>query len=192
MRRNNRAGFTLVELLATVAILAIVMAMVSPLATGWWRTQKLQEAIDDLRTDWIKARTVAMDEGRPYRFQVLSDNHGYRIAPNEIEYWPDQTSGVNAPPSGDPDETAGIVMEKTLPENLTFQSADDLVNLGGGNLEATWLFLPDGRAKLLDADGREHQLSNIILSEQGGGRRRQLTMRALTAQASLTSLQQQQ
>lgn len=190
MHLNKRGGFTLVELLATMAILAIVMAMTAPMATGWWRNQKLQEAIDDLRTDWIKARTHAMDEGRQYRFQLLSGNHGYRIAPNEIEQWTDQSNGVNAPPSGDPDEVAGHVIEKTLPDNLIFESATDLVNLGA-NQEATWLFLPDGRAKLLDGDGREHQLASIIVSEQDGSRKRQLTMRALTAQASLTPLGQQ-
>ena len=188
---HRRSGFTLVELLATIAIIAIVSAMTAPLATGWWRNQKLQEAIDDLRTDWIKARTQAMDEGRPYRFQVNSDNKGYRIAPNEIGNWPDQSNGVNAPPTGDPDEIAGLITEKSLPENLTFEAAGDQVNLGGGNTDATWLFLPDGRARLLDSDGREHQSASIILSEQGGGRRRQLTMRALTAQASLTPLTQQ-
>ncbi len=188
---RSRGGFTLVELLATIAIIAIVTAMTAPLATGWWRSQKLQEAIDDLRTDWIKARTQAMDEGRPYRFQVNSDNKGYRIAPNEIGNWTDQSNGVNAPPTGDPDEIAGTVTEKALPENLTFEAASDLVNLGGGNADATWLFLPDGRARLLDSDGREHQSASIILSEQGGGRRRQLTMRALTAQASLAPIPQQ-
>lgn len=190
MSLNKRGGFTLVELLATIAILAIVFAMVSPMATGWWRNQKLQEAIDDLRTDWIKARTHAMDEGRQYRFQVMPGNNRYRIAPNEIGQWPDQGSGVNAPPNGDPDEVAGHLMEKTLPDNLTIEASGDLVNLGG-NPEATWLFLPDGRAKLLDADGREHQLSSIIVSELDGSRKRQLTMRALTAQASLTPLGQQ-
>lgn len=187
----KRGGFTLVELLATVAILAIVTAMTAPMATGWWRNQKLQEAIDDLRTDWIKARTVAMDEGRPYRFQINSDSKGYRIAPNEIGQWQDQSNGVNAPPTGDPDEVGGTIIEKHLPDNLMFEQAGDLVNLGGGNIEASWLFLPDGRAKLLDGDGREHQLASIILSEQDGSRKRQLTMRALTAQASLTPLGQQ-
>ncbi len=191
MRHAKRGGFTLVELLATVAILAIVTAVTAPMATGWWRNQKLQEAVDDLRTDWIKARTVAMDEGRPYRFQINSDSKGYRIAPNDIGNWQDQSNGVNAPPTGDLDEVAGTTIEKNLPDNLMFESAGDLVNLGGGNMEATWLFLPDGRARLLDGDGREHQLASIIISEQGGGRRRQLTMRALTAQASLTPLQQQ-
>lgn len=191
MRLAKRGGFTLVELLATIAILAIVTAMTAPMATGWWRNQKLQEAIDDLRTDWIKARTVAMDEGRPYRFQINSDSKGYRIAPNEIGQWQDQSNGVNAPPTGDPDEVGGTIIEKHLPDNLMFEQAGDLVNLGGGNIEASWLFLPDGRAKLLDGDGREHQLASIILSEQDGSRKRQLTMRALTAQASLTPLGQQ-
>lgn len=188
---SKRSGFTLIELLAVVAIIGIAAGMIAPMATGWWRAQKLQEAIDDLRTDWIKARTIAMDEGRPYRFQVLPNNHGYRIAPNEIAYWPEQSSGVNAPPTGDQEETSGLVLEKTLPDNVQFESASDLVNLSGSNTESTWLFLPDGRARLLDMDGREHQLASIILSEAIGGRRRQLSMRALTAQSQQTPLQQQ-
>lgn len=178
------------ELLATIAIIGITAALVTPLATGWWQAQKLQEALDDLRTNWIKARTVAMDEGRPYRFQILSNGQSYRIAPNEIAYWPDQSNGINAPPTGDPEEGSGMVLEKNLPEHIQFEPANDLVNLSGSNTESTWLFLADGRARLLDADGREHQQASIILSEQGGGRRRQLTMRALTAQSQQVPITQ--
>lgn len=180
---TRRSAFTLVELLAVIAIIAITSAMVAPLATGWWRAQKLQEAIDDLRTDWIKARTIAMDEGRRYRFQIMASNKGYRIAPNEISHWSDQSNGVNAPPTGDAEEASGWVLEKNLPDNVQFEAASDLVNLSGSNTESTWLFLPDGRARLLDADGKEHQQASIIVSEVNGGRRRQLTMRALTAQS---------
>lgn len=189
--RNSRAGFTLVELLSVIAILAFASAVIAPMAANWWMTQRLQGAIDDLRTDWIHARTAAMDEGRVYRFQILSSEQQYRIAPNEIAYWPEQASGVNAPPTGDPDEDAGVVIEKSLPNNLHFEAANDMVNISGGNPDSTWLFLPDGRAKLLDGTGREHQQASILIVEQAG-RRRQLTMRALTAQAQQVPLQQQQ
>jgi prepilin-type N-terminal cleavage/methylation domain-containing protein len=189
---KRRSAFTLVELLATLVIIAVASGIIAPLAAGWWRSHSLQEHLDDLRTDWIKARTLAMDEGRPYRFQILSTGQGYRIAPNEIQYWPDQSSGVNAPPTGDEEEQQGTVIEKTLPNNLLFEEAGDAVNLSSNNQESTWLFLPDGRAKLLDFDGREHQQASIILHETSGQRRRQLTMRALTAQAQQTNLQQQQ
>ncbi len=191
MRHSKRSGYTLIELLATVIIIGVAAGVIAPLATGWWKAQSLQEHIDDLRTDWIKARTLAMDEGRPYRFQILQDGQTYRIAPNEISYWPDQSNGVNAPPTGDAEEQQGMTIQKTLPNNLHFEDAGDLVNLSASNPESTWLFLPDGRAKLLDVDGREHQHASIILFETTGQRRRQLTMRALTAQAQQTSLQQQ-
>ena len=183
-----RSGYNLVELLATLVIIAIVAGVVAPLTVGWWRAQSLQEHIDALRTDWIKARTLAMDEGRPYRFQILGNGQAYRIAPNELFYWPDQLSGVNAPPTGDEEEIPGTIIEKMLPENLFFLEAGDAVSLSGNQLDSTWLFLPDGRAKLLDFEGREHQLSSIILMETTSQRRRQLTMRALTAQAQQTPL----
>jgi type II secretion system protein H len=194
MRNSKRSGFTLVELLAVIVILGITAGVIAPMAAGWWKAQSLQEHIDDLRTDWIKARTLAMDEGRPYRFQIQTqqNGHGYRIAPNEIAYWPEQSSGVNAPPTGDEEEQQGTVLEKTLPNNLQFEDAGDAVNLSTSNTEATWLFLPDGRAKLLDANGREHQQSIIVMLETISQRRRQLTMRALTAQSQITLSQQQQ
>lgn len=190
MRRNSRSAFTLAELLAVLAIIAITAGLVAPMASGWWQAQKLQEAIDDLRTDWIKARTYAMDEGRPYRFAIDQSGQGYRIAPNDIDHWQGASTGVNAPPTGDPDEVPGTVIERHLPNNVLFRSAGDQVNLSAENTESTWLFLPDGRAKLLDSDGRERQSSSIILAEQQGTRVRQLTMRALTAQSQLTPIQQ--
>jgi prepilin-type N-terminal cleavage/methylation domain-containing protein len=190
MRKSNRSAFTLAELLAVVAIIAVTAGIVAPMASGWWNAQKLQEAIDDLRTDWIKARTYAMDEGRAYRFAIDQSGQAYRIAPNEMDYWQSASTGVNAPPTGDPDEVAGNVIERPLPNNVVFRSAGDLVNLSAENNESTWLFLPDGRAKLLDTDGREHQSASIILAEQQGTRVRQLTMRALTAQSQLTPIQQ--
>lgn len=189
--RNNRGGFTLIELLSVIAILAFAAAVIAPMASNWWMSQRLQGAIDDLRTDWIHARTAAMDEGRVYRFQILDNQQAYRIAPNEMDYWPEQANGVNAPPTGDPEENPGVIIEKSLPNNLHFEPANDMVNISGGNLDSTWLFLPDGRAKLLDATGREHQQASIIITEHTG-RRRQLTMRALTAQAQQIPLQQPQ
>lgn len=178
------------ELLATLVIIALISGLAAPSITGWLRGQRLQEAIDDLRTDWVKARTLAMDEGRVYRFQITGDNKGYRIAPNDSGNWSDQSNGVNAPPSSDPDESSGLITEKTLNEIIHFEPANDLVNLSGDNRESTWLFLPDGRARLLDADGREHQQASIILAEPQGGSRRKVTMRALTAQSQIAPIDQ--
>jgi prepilin-type N-terminal cleavage/methylation domain-containing protein len=181
---NKRRGFTIAELLAVVAVVALVAGIGVPMAAGWLRLQRMTEAIDGLRTDWIKARTLAMDEGRPYRFQVLPSLTSYRLAPNEAEFWPEHTTGVNAPPSGSDEESGAWVYEQNLPEGLRFEPSGDAVDIVGGG-ESTWLFLPDGRARLLDPDGHEHEHSSIIVVETEGIRRRQLMMRALTGQARL-------
>jgi prepilin-type N-terminal cleavage/methylation domain-containing protein len=187
-RSNSRPGFTLAELLAVLVLLTIVGGLVAPMSISWFRSQRLGEGVDTLRTDWIKARTLAMDEGRPYRFQVLSDMTGYRLAPNEAQYWPEYASGVNAAPSGSDEEPGGWVYEQRLPEGIVFEPSGDAVNLGASN-EPTWLFLPDGRAKLLDGDGIEHEHATLLLADPASGRRRQLMMRALTGHSKIVPWQ---
>jgi prepilin-type N-terminal cleavage/methylation domain-containing protein len=186
--RTDRRGFTLLELLITVTIIGVVMGVAVPLTYGWLRMQHLSDTVDELRTDWIKARTIAMDEGRPYRFQITGDNLSYRLAPNEWSYWPDQAQGVNAPTFGDEEDAGAWTLEKPLKEGIRFEvTPGDTVGLGG-NADATWLFMPDGTAKLLDQDGHEHQQASIMIVSDDG-RRRQLQVRALTAQSMLVKQQ---
>jgi prepilin-type N-terminal cleavage/methylation domain-containing protein len=188
-RNSSRAGYTLIELLAVMAIIVIVFAMAAPLATGWLRMQRIQDTVEELRTNLIKTRTMAMDEGRTYRFQIMANNTGYRIAPNETAHWPDRSQSVNAPIYGDQSETGGWVLEQPLPEGLQFapDPSDVLVGLGG-NPDATWLFLADGTARLLDQDGHEHQLASILLTSDRGQTKR-LQLRALTAHSQIINPQ---
>ena len=187
-RRNSRRGFTLAELLAVLAILVVVGGLAIPATASWLRLQRLGDGVEALRTDWIKARTLAMDEGRPYRFQVLPDMLSYRLAPNEAQYWPEYASGVNAAPSGSDDEPGGWVYEQHLPEGILFEPSGDAVNLAASN-DPTWLFLPDGRARLLDTDGAEHEQGLLFVSDPTSGRRRQLLMRALTGHSKIVPQQ---
>lgn len=167
-----------------VAILVLVAGTGIPMTLGWLRMQRLGEGTDNLRTDWIKARTLAMDEGRPYRFQILQDMTSYRLAPNEAQYWTEFASGINAAPAGSDEEPGGWIYEQRLPEGIQFAPANDAVNLGA-TTESTWLFLPDGRARLLDTDGIEHEQAALILVDTTSGRQRILQMRALTGHSRI-------
>ncbi len=173
-----------------MAIMVLVAGAGVPLTLGWLRLQRLGEGTDNLRTDWIKARTLAMDEGRPYRFQVLQDMTSYRLTPNEAQYWTEFASGINAAPAGSDEETGAWVYEQRLPEGIQFAAAGDAVNLGG-TTESTWLFLPDGRARLLDADGNEHEQANLVLVDATSGRQRILQMRALTGHSRVVPATEQ-
>ena len=99
-------------------------------------------------------------------------------------------SGVNAAPSGSDEEPQGSIIEGHLPEGIVFEASGDSVNLGA-TLEPTWLFLPDGRAKLLDADGIEHEQAILLVSDPASGRRRQVMMRALTGHSRIVPQQGQ-
>jgi prepilin-type N-terminal cleavage/methylation domain-containing protein len=188
-RLTKRSGFTLIELLVTLAIIAVVFGITAPLATGWLRMQRISDAVEELRTNWIKARTIAMDEGRTYRFQIMPGNTSYRLAPNEVAFWSDRSQSVNAPTYGDQSESGGWTLEQPLSEGLHFDAAsDDLVGLHGSNPDATWLFLADGTARLLDQDGHEHQQASIVLMSDTG-QVKHLQMRALTGHSQIITPQ---
>jgi len=75
MKRNVR-GFTLVELLATVTIMAILVGMAIPMARNSIKRQKendLRDAIHEIRTALDKYKAAA-DDGK---IEVPTDTEGY-------------------------------------------------------------------------------------------------------------------
>ena len=53
-------GFTLIELIVTLALLAILRAMVAPLKGGWTDRSRVQSAKSSLKTAISQARTAAI------------------------------------------------------------------------------------------------------------------------------------
>jgi prepilin-type N-terminal cleavage/methylation domain-containing protein len=68
-------GFTLVEVLLVLALLAIVAAMVWPALQKPFASRRLHSAADEVRTEWCQARVEAMRSGQTlaFRYQVGGD-----------------------------------------------------------------------------------------------------------------------
>jgi general secretion pathway protein H len=126
--RNQRKGLSLFELVVVLAILVIAIAVAVPLMSGMFGDTPTRAAADMVKSRWAEARAKAMEEGKPYRFQVTDNTH-FRIAPDD---------------DFDNDDSA---TKDELPRAVTFG------NNQGGNGQAgstdgnyTVVFLPDGTA----------------------------------------------
>lgn len=76
---RSRAGFTLLEVLLVLGIVAILAGLV---LTGMDRpmaNRRLSIAADEVRAAWMRAHNRAMATGTPYRFRCLLEDNQYII-----------------------------------------------------------------------------------------------------------------
>ncbi|MBA4348589.1 MAG: hypothetical protein C0415_01175 [Thermodesulfovibrio sp.] len=89
MRNNRQRGFSLVEILITIAILIILAAIAIPSFQGYVINTNLKSAARDLSADFFNCKERAVAENRQYRitFNVGANNYtieqppGTAIAP---------------------------------------------------------------------------------------------------------------
>lgn len=75
----DRAGFTLLELILVLVLVAITLAMVAPTLRGFGERRRTQDAATDMLLMMRWARTQAINEARPYRFNVNVDAGEYYL-----------------------------------------------------------------------------------------------------------------
>lgn len=91
--RTNR-GFTLLELLITIAIAAIVLVMALPSYQDTIERNRLKEAVESISADIKFARTEAIKQGANITFSVDNATWCYGIAPGDDDEACDCTAAV--------------------------------------------------------------------------------------------------
>jgi prepilin-type N-terminal cleavage/methylation domain-containing protein len=135
---SRRTGFTLVEVLLVLGLLAILSAVVLPAVGRWQSGLPLQRAETEIRDALIHARTQAITTGRSCGIQVHAGNEQYRTI----------RTTANGPRT----------TEHRLSEGVRFGAAGN-----GAGWMAPVLFTPDGIAAdavvpMADAEGRRSRL----------------------------------
>jgi prepilin-type N-terminal cleavage/methylation domain-containing protein len=139
--RPRRAGFTLIETMAVLAVLLVIAAVTFPTFRGLKGNADQKAAADVVRGRIADARGMAMEYGQPYRLAISADGTRIRLAPDTAEF-------ASLPAS---EQAGGTVtcLESRLDKATAGLIGDDEGAAPGGDGE--WLtvgtFLPDGTCR---------------------------------------------
>jgi prepilin-type N-terminal cleavage/methylation domain-containing protein len=170
-RRRNRTGYTLIELLAVIAILVVVGGVLVPTLRTLGGDTNVKAGADILQARMAEARAAAIGEGRPYRVAVSQDGTRVRVAPDELEL-------VGLDPTFD--TAAPFVFEDDLPNGVTALPIPE-EGLALFVDQAGWMrvvtFLPDGTCR---------EMSAAVEVREPGCYPMVVRVRGLTGAASIT------
>jgi prepilin-type N-terminal cleavage/methylation domain-containing protein len=77
--RKREAGFTLIELMVTVAIVTVAVGLAMPHYTQWQAQTKLRQVTSEIATQLMVARMVAMNRNRSVDVTVQSSGGAPRV-----------------------------------------------------------------------------------------------------------------
>lgn len=160
IRCTRRDGFTLLELLLVLAVMAALGAIAWPSLTGRLELQRLQRNADEMRSQWISARVSAMQQQSVYAFRYAISGDQWQLGPWDAAAGGMVGSNASRPTATnevDALETPEATIEATLRDDCKFyggtktSTARELWHepeAGRGSLTVQWsspiLFYSDG------------------------------------------------
>jgi prepilin-type N-terminal cleavage/methylation domain-containing protein len=199
MRRsaNLRAGFTLLEMMLVLGVVAVFLGMTLPSVMKIFGQQKLTESAEKVRTAIASARARAIDSGIIYQFCCEPKGSNYVVVPFEADHVnsrdASQSGAINLVSRGSGRLPAGVFFNTAAlgmsgvvatglgPHKLAPAALDGLPNasdLGNVAWAPPILFKPDGSATM-DAE--------IIVSDSRS-QSVKLHVRAFTGSVSMERL----
>ena len=131
---KNHSGFTLIELMVTIAVLAILAAIAIPNAVRWLDNQELNAAAREMHQFIQDTRIKAVKENTPMDIVFDNNNNRYhieykdRLTQNKVERsWKELTAGITM------NADVGVLTFNS--KGMTNQMGETAVTLNGpGNL----------------------------------------------------------
>jgi prepilin-type N-terminal cleavage/methylation domain-containing protein len=150
---KRRRGFTLLEMVAVLAVLIILGAVLIPTLSGVRGDTRSKAGADSVRSFMAEARAKAMEDGTPYRLSVSPDGRSLRIA---VE---NGTMGMGMIE----DDGTGFSREDQLPDGVTAKLITDENDDAATTDETGWnrvaTFLADGTCR--------EDTVEVVVSETG-------------------------
>jgi len=170
LHNHRRAGVSLIEVVAVLAILLILGAMLIPTFRNTERDTKVKAGTDIIRTKIAEGRGAAIEDARAYRLSISPDQLTVRVEPDDL-------AGVEIPPADDDDPPFNA--EEVMPKEVTVVAIH-----------------PDGSAPVLDSrgwtrvvtflpDGTCREDSAVLEVRQVGIYTQQVIIRGLTGGVSV-------
>jgi len=114
--RSKNSGFTTMELVVVIAIIAIISAIAMPNIVGWIPKRKLGVAARDVLNAVESARLTAVRNRVSVGIEFLGDNVTYRV-------WLDDGAGVGTSNDALLNGTERTILTRTLPAGITVTGA---------------------------------------------------------------------
>lgn len=119
MQKNNDLGFTLLELMITVAIAGIIATMAVPSFQRMLERNRLKEAVESLKSDLMFARTEAIKRSTNLNVSIIVDGDDWCYGIDDDNTACDcDTSGSCALKTVDGDEFTGTIADAS--KNVAF------------------------------------------------------------------------
>lgn len=197
IRHSASPGYTLIEMLLALAVLAAVAAITWPAMTRVYADRQLREGAERARVLAASSRLRAIDAGLIYQFRYEPGGRRYVVAPYERGI---ADAGASTNVVADPTEAASIAESGQLPEGVMFAASGvesytgerldpallaelpDALGLSQASWSAPLLFFPDGTAEdatLTIVDEREQSIDLTIRGLTGA-----VTVGPVTREAS--------
>jgi prepilin-type N-terminal cleavage/methylation domain-containing protein len=129
-----RRGFTLVEVLLVLSLLAFMAAMGYPTIQRSMASQRLKAAADSLRAQWVRARVAAIESGCVHVFRYSQDGsfavERLITGDDTVEAPTDMPLDVSMDsPTGNP-----LVSRGQLPEGVQFDFSEVIMDARAANV----------------------------------------------------------
>ncbi|MCA9187040.1 MAG: prepilin-type N-terminal cleavage/methylation domain-containing protein [Pirellulaceae bacterium] len=119
---SKRSGYTLLEVMLVLAIIATVAAIAYPTLTNTLRTQRLVKGAEQVRAIWAKTRVRAMRDGQPYIFRYQQGTSTF-----EVQKWTMDDSAIA------PFGQTGSINSNTITTPLGTNNTSSTTNLDDRN-----------------------------------------------------------